>query len=220
MSSNDEQELNIIFQEISSIMSRNIYNVTGEKKKQLLNRTEGYIAEAQDIVNKMKKEARNENNNQLDTKIKNAQNNINKFKSLLSQERRNLRVNERTQLLGESSEEFDYNISDMDQRSRLLYNTQRIHDMNSRFESTQRLAEEAEAVGSDTLQSLLQQRQQILRTNDTLNATNDSVGTSGRYLILIQKNEKIMRLLFILLVVIILIILGVAIYLKIHKLLN
>jgi len=52
-------------------------------------------------------------------------------------------VNERTQLLGNSSENVDYNIADMDQRTRLLYNTQRIHNMNSRFEDTQRLAEEA-----------------------------------------------------------------------------
>jgi len=218
--SQDEQDLNIIFQEISSIISRNIYNVTGEKKKQLLNRTESYIAEAQDIVNKMRRDARNENNNQLDNKIKSAQNNINKFKSLLSQERRNLRVNERTQLLGDSSNSFDYNISDMDQRTRLLYNTQRIYDMNSRFEGTQRLAEEAESVGSDTLQSLLQQRQQIVRTNNSLNETQDGIGISGRYLVAIQKNEKIMKLLFILLVVIILVVIGLAIYLKIHNLLK
>jgi len=218
--SQDEQDLNIIFQEISSIISRNIYNVTGEKKKQLLNRTESYIAEAQDIVNKMKRDSRNDNSNQLDNKIKSAQNNINKFKSLLSQERRNLRVNERTQLLGDSSGSFDYNISDMDQRTRLLYNTQRIYDMNSRFEGTQRLAEEAESVGSDTLQSLLQQRQQIVRTNNSLNETQDGIGISGRYLVAIQKNEKIMKLLFILLVVIILVVIGLAIYLKIHNLLK
>ena len=31
----------------------------------------------------MRRDARNENNNQLDNKIKSAQNNINKFKSLL-----------------------------------------------------------------------------------------------------------------------------------------
>ncbi|ORX86264.1 hypothetical protein BCR32DRAFT_325039 [Anaeromyces robustus] len=212
--SNEEQDLNILFQEISSIISRNIYNVSGEKKKQLLNKAEDYLVEAQDIVNKLKKDSRKENNVQLDNKIKNAQNNINKFKSLLLQEKRNSRVNERTQLLGESSENFDYNISDMDQRERLLYNTQRLYDMNSRFEDTKKISEEAEQAGIDTLQMLHQQRQQLLRTNDVLNEAHDEVGQSGRYLSLLQKNEKIMKLLTILLVVIIILILGVAIYLK------
>jgi len=214
--SNEEQDLNILFQEISSIISRNIYNVTGEKKKQLLNRAENYIAEAQDIVNKMKKEASQNNNVQLDNKIKNAQNNITKFKSLVSQEKRNQRVNERTQLLG-NPEDFDYNISDMDQRTRLLYGTQRLHDMNSRFEDTIRISQEAEQAGINTLQMLHQQRQQIIRANDTLNQTHDEVGRSGRLLSQIQRNEKIMRLLLILLVVIILIIAGAFIYIKFSK---
>jgi len=220
MSKGDEQDLKILFQEISAIISRNIHNVSGEKKKQLFNRAEDYIAEAEEIVSKMKNEARNENNNELNNKIKNAQNNITKFKSLLSQEKRNVKVNERTQLLGNSSENVDYNIADMDQRTRLLYNTQRIHNMNSRFEDTQRLAEEAEAMGSDTLQLLHEQRQQLLGINNNLNETNDGVGISGRYLVQIQHNEKIMRLLLIVLVIVIVAIVAFAIYLKISKLLK
>ncbi|KAG4100023.1 hypothetical protein H8356DRAFT_1423236 [Neocallimastix lanati (nom. inval.)] len=218
--SNEELDLNILFQEISSIISRNIYNVTGEKKKQLLNKAENYISEAEEIVNKMKKEASKENNIELDNKIKNAQNNIAKYKSLLAQEKTNQNVNERTQLLGNDSETFDYNISDMDQRTRLLYGTQRLQDMNSRFENTLRISEEAEQAGINTLQMLLQQRQQILRTNDTLNQTHEEVGRSGRLLSQIQKSEKVMRLLLILLIVIILIIVAAAIYFKITKIIK
>ncbi|ORX50757.1 hypothetical protein BCR36DRAFT_412250 [Piromyces finnis] len=220
MSRNDEEELKILFQEISAIISRNIHNVTGEKKKQLLNRAEDYVAEAEEIVSKMKAEAKNENNNEINIKIKNAKNNIIRFKSLLNQEKQNIRVNERTQLLGDSSENIDYSITDMDQRTRLLYNTQRIYNMNSRFEDTQRLAEEAEAMGSDTLQLLHQQRQQLMGINNNLNETNDEIGNSGRYLVQIQHNQKILKLLLIVLVLVIIIIVGAAVYLKISKLLK
>lgn len=220
----DEQELKVIFQEISSIISRNIYNVTGERKKQLLKKMENYIQEAEEILEKMKFEIKrtNENKNQNNAKIKNAQTSINKYKTILAQEKRNIRVNERTQLLGEDSNShiIDYSISDMDQRTKLLNNTQRVYNMNTRFDETRIMSLEAEQTGIDTLQMLHQQRQQLMRTNEALNNTNSEIGVSGRMLNQMQKNNRTMKLLTILLVMIIVSIVIIAVYIKISSILK
>lgn len=56
----------------------------------------------------------------------------------------------------------------MDQRSRLLQGTERLQEGSRRLDDARRLALETESIGIATLEDLNRQRDQILRTRDTL----------------------------------------------------
>ncbi len=56
----------------------------------------------------------------------------------------------------------------MDQRARLLQGTNRLNDASRRLEESHRLALETEQIGTDTLGTLRNQRQQILHAHSTV----------------------------------------------------
>jgi vesicle transport through interaction with t-SNAREs protein 1 len=56
-----------------------------------------------------------------------------------------------------------------DQRSRLLVGTNKLNDASRRLEDSHRIALETEEIGASTLETLRNQRQQILRATDTVN---------------------------------------------------
>jgi len=69
-------------------------------------------------------------------------------------------------LLG--SHTIDMDIAAQDQRARLLNGTERLNRASDRLEEARRLAHETEAIGVNTLETLGAQREQILRTRDTV----------------------------------------------------
>ncbi|KAJ3008455.1 hypothetical protein HKX48_008510 [Thoreauomyces humboldtii] len=76
---------------------------------------------------------------------------------------------ERDQLLNRGgSHVVDFEVSSQDQRSRLINGTERLQEGSRRLEDARRLAMETETIGIATLDDLSRQREQILRTRDTL----------------------------------------------------
>ncbi|KAI8849570.1 hypothetical protein BC829DRAFT_416796 [Chytridium lagenaria] len=82
-------------------------------------------------------------------------------------------VSERDQLLGQSKDPrhhvVDFEGANQDQRGRLLNGTERLQEGSRKLDEAKRLALEAETMGINTLNDLNNQREQILRTRNTLN---------------------------------------------------
>lgn len=83
-------------------------------------------------------------------------------------------------MLGSSSDHttVDFEVKSMDQRSRLIQGTERLQDGSRRLEEAQRMALETEQIGINTLGDLNRQREQILRTRDTLSTADAWIGKS------------------------------------------
>lgn len=60
----------------------------------------------------------------------------------------------------------DLDVATTDQRQRLLAGTNRLNDASKRLAESHRLALETEEIGAQTLVSLRNQREQIVRAND------------------------------------------------------
>ncbi|KAJ3068424.1 hypothetical protein HDU98_008388 [Podochytrium sp. JEL0797] len=76
---------------------------------------------------------------------------------------------ERGQLLGRGGDAvMDVDSGDLDQRERLLRGAEQLQNGSERLVNVQRIAIESESVGINTLSDLSRQREQIVRTRDTL----------------------------------------------------
>ncbi|KAJ3115117.1 hypothetical protein HDU96_001176 [Phlyctochytrium bullatum] len=111
---------------------------------------------------------------------------VKEFKEEMKRARRDLAKpggqTDRELLLGSagssSSSLLDLEAATMDQRGRLLMGTERLQEGSRRLENAKRLALETETMGISTLNDLNTQREQIIRTRDTLNTADTWVTRS------------------------------------------
>jgi vesicle transport through interaction with t-SNAREs protein 1 len=91
---------------------------------------------------------------------------------------------DRTALLGAENARMstDADVATQDQRTRLLNGTERLQESSKRLENAHRVALETEQIGANTLGTLMEQREQILRTRDTLSTADGFIATSQRLL--------------------------------------
>lgn len=89
---------------------------------------------------------------------------------------------ERDELLGSSDKNSTRIAEDQDQRSRILAGTSRLNDASRRLEESHRVALETEQIGVSTLETLRNQRQQIMNAGDTLDDANTFVDRNMRLL--------------------------------------
>ncbi|KAI9325432.1 hypothetical protein DFJ73DRAFT_869714 [Zopfochytrium polystomum] len=113
-------------------------------------------------------------------------------------------ANERLLLLSSPAgrgRDGDLEAATQDQRTRLLFGTERLQNSSRRLEDMQRLALETETVGVGTLNELNNQREQIVRTRETLNRADSWVTRSQNVLMGMQREltrQNVMTALFIL----------------------
>ncbi|KAJ3120826.1 hypothetical protein HK098_004224 [Nowakowskiella sp. JEL0407] len=159
-----------------------------KQRKLSVNQTERELEEADEILGQMEIELQSlaaPIRTKLQPRVRVYKDEVKKYKKELSKS-----LNEREQLLGRSSKGgshvVDFEVESMDQRSRLLRGTERLQDGSRRLEESRRLALETgytshirifvavflkyltEAIGISTLEDLNRQREQILRTRDTV----------------------------------------------------
>lgn len=76
----------------------------------------------------------------------------------------------------------DVEVATMDQRQRLLTGTNRLQDASKRLADSHRIALETEEIGAQTLGTLRNQREQIVRANERLDETNSFMDRNVRLL--------------------------------------
>ncbi|KAI9003381.1 vesicle transport v-SNARE protein N-terminus-domain-containing protein [Hyaloraphidium curvatum] len=179
-----EREFNSLTAEVEAKIADAVPKAAGEAKKVLLNQTERDIDEAEEIIAQMEMELLSlpaAGRAKLQPRVKN-------YKAQLDKLKRDLKTTlsnaEREALLGGKGGrgDLDAEVAAQDQRTRLLAGTDRLNNASRRLEDAHRIAIETENVGVETLGTLQQQREQILRTRDTLSTADSFIASSQRVL--------------------------------------
>lgn len=156
----------------------------GEQKKQKLSEIKTGIDEAESMIRKMDLEARGLQPNVkavLLAKLREYKSDLNNLKSEIKQiTSKNLNATERDELL-ESGMADTMTVS-ADQRSRLMASTEKLNKSGDRIRDGRRTMLETEELGVSLLQDLHQQRQSLLRADDTLHGVDDNLGRGGKIL--------------------------------------
>jgi len=204
-----ENEFNTLSTEINDTIENKLKKSVGEKKKQILNQLERELDEADEIVSQMDVEIRSlatSTRIQLQPRIKQYKSELDGLKKKLKTTYNDV-TEERRQLLGEDSnrDNIDIEIDELDNRSKLQKNTEKLINSSKRLQNAHRMALEAEQTGASTLNSLYGQRQQLEHAQDTLRSANSFLDTSTRLLKDMQRRirtNKLMAYLIILILVI------------------
>ncbi|KAM3330733.1 hypothetical protein ACQJBY_027085 [Aegilops geniculata] len=202
--------------EISASLSRKCTAAAsqeGEKLKQKASEIKSGIDGAEALIRKMDLEARNLQPSmragQL-AKLREYKSDLNNLKGALKRiTAGNGQQGAREELL--ESGMADTLVVSADQRSRLLRTTERQNQTTDRIRDSHRTMLETEELGVSIMHDLHQQRQSLLRANDTLHDVDDNIGKSrkimGAMVRRMDRNKWIIGLLIALLVLAILVVL-------------
>jgi len=111
-------------------------------------------------------------------------------------------------------ESTDTDVATQDQRTRLLNGTERLQESSKRLENAHRVALETEQIGANTLGTLMEQREQILRTRDTLSTADSFIATSQRILKGMQRRMLTNKLITAAVIVALILLILLVIWLK------
>ncbi|KAF9275173.1 hypothetical protein BGZ68_010971 [Mortierella alpina] len=91
-------------------------------------------------------------------------------------------TSDRDELLGGLGSGVDLDAASMDQRTRLLNGTDRLAQSSRRLQDSHKVALETEALGAGILSDLRGQREQIIRSRNTLLEADSSIDKASRIL--------------------------------------
>ncbi|ORX80625.1 V-snare-domain-containing protein [Anaeromyces robustus] len=212
-----ENEFNALAAEINDTIENKLKKSIGEKKKQLLNQLERELDEADEIVSQMDVEIRSLNTStriQLQPKIKEYKSELDGLKKKLKTAYNDV-TEERRQLLGENNNDnVDIIIDDLDKRTKLQKNTEKLINSSKRLQNAHRMALEAEQTGASTLNVLYGQRQQMEHAQETLRSANTFLDTSTKLLKDMQRRIRTNKLMAYLIILILIILIILTIYIK------
>lgn len=202
--------------EISASLSRKCTaasSLLGEKLKQKASEIKSGIDGAEALIRKMDLEARNLQPSVragLLAKLREYKSDLNNLKGTLKRiTTGNAQQGTREELL--ESGMADTLVVSADQRSRLLRTTEKQNQTTDRIRDSHRTMLETEDLGVSILHDLHQQRQSLLRANDTLHSVDDNISKSrrimGAMVRRMDRNKWIIGLIVTLLVLAILVIL-------------
>ncbi|KAI9153027.1 hypothetical protein LWI28_004651 [Acer negundo] len=173
--------------EISANLSRKCTSAAaldGEQKKQKVSEIKNGLDEAESLIRKMDLEARSLPPNVkavLLAKLREYKSDLNNLKTEVKRlVSGNLNASARDQLL--ESGMADALTASNDQRSRLLFSTERLNHSGDRIKESRRTMLETEELGVSILSDLSSQRQSLLHAHNTLHGVDDNIGKSKRVL--------------------------------------
>ncbi|KAF9947423.1 hypothetical protein BGZ70_002690, partial [Mortierella alpina] len=91
-------------------------------------------------------------------------------------------TSDRDELLGGLGTGVDLDAASMDQRTRLLYGTDRLAQSSRRLQDSHKIALETEALAAGVLSDLRGQREQIIYSRNTLQEADSSIDKASRTL--------------------------------------
>ncbi|KXS15631.1 putative vesicle transport V-snare protein vti1a [Gonapodya prolifera JEL478] len=219
-----EREFQSLSHELSTKLAESIPQADSlDTKKQLLNQTDREIDEAEEIVSQMEMELLSlpqQIRVRLQPRVKAYKTELEKLRKDAKRLRSTLSSSfDRAALLSHPvpsprPPSLDAAVADSDARARLLGGTARLEIASRRLDAAQRIALETEQVGVGTLGVLQQQREQILRTRDTLSNADGFIAQSQRVLKGMQRRMMTNKLITGAIVVVLVAMIILIIYLK------
>ncbi|KAI9203697.1 vesicle transport v-SNARE protein N-terminus-domain-containing protein [Polychytrium aggregatum] len=211
-----QKEYLTLQESISDKVKNLIPQAKPDQRKLLFNQATRELEEADEIISQMEVELQSlppNIRNPLTPRLKSYKNDVKTLKKDL--QKTNSAASDREQLLGAGgSHVIDFEVTSMDQRSRLLQGTERLQDGSRRLEEARRIAIETENVGISTLETLNRQREQILRTRDTLSSADTWITKSQGILKTMQRRLVTNKFMTAGIIAILVVIIAVIIYLK------
>ncbi|KAI8837883.1 hypothetical protein BC829DRAFT_404841 [Chytridium lagenaria] len=186
-----EQEYSTLYDSITKRINNAIPSASGEQRTLFINQTKRELEEADEIISQMELEVLTmvgPSKSVLSRRVKEFKKKTKRLKRDLT---RPSAANDRDLLLGggSSSSLIDLESATLDQRGRLLMGTERLQDGSRRLDNAKRLA-----FRGCTLNDLNSQREQIVRTRDTLNNADTWVTRSQGVLRGMQRQLQANRL--------------------------
>ncbi|KAM7280408.1 hypothetical protein ACFE04_007542 [Oxalis oulophora] len=158
--------------------------LNGEQKKQKLSEVKSGLDDAESLIRKMDLEARSLPPNVkavLLAKLREYKSDLNNLKSEVKRiTLGNLNASARDELL--ESGMADTLTASADQRSRLMFSTDRLNQSGDRIKESRRTMLETEELGVSILHDLHGQRQSLLHAHNTLHGVDDNIGKSKKIL--------------------------------------
>jgi len=198
------KKIGIIRERISALS-----NFSGERKKVAISETERLIEDAKKYYSRMEEQA-NQRRNIPQSKLRN-------YSSDLTRVQRDL---EHATLLESSFQRRDdylyddYQVQEIDQRRRLVDNTQKIDDGTSRLHNAHRIAIETEDIGTGALTALHGQKDQLVRTRDNLGLIDDNMTRSRRILTSMSRRIVTNKIILLCIIGVLLLAIGLVVYFK------
>ena len=153
---------------------------SGEQRKSAIKLATHDIEEMEKLVSTMDVEVRTmpaSQKTKTQSQIKIFRAEITRLKAELRKAANSMSANERDQLLDGHE---DFSAASHDQRQRLLQGTDTLNNSSARIDEAQRIAAESENIGREVLTNLHGQREQIIRSSNSVKETNTYLGESKK----------------------------------------
>ncbi|KAJ1922998.1 Vesicle transport V-snare protein [Tieghemiomyces parasiticus] len=229
-----EQDYKALAQDISKFIHTLIPSATGDAKSQNAKTAQREIEEADEILGQMEIEVFNTPfsvRNRLQSRLRTYRTDLDQFKRDLKKAAAGY-DRDRQELFGDragtsagaggrgpgdagSPSEFDS--ASMDQRTRLLAGTERLNDSSRRLQDSHVLALETESVGAGILADLRTQREQIIRTRDTLMEADGHIDKASRTIKTMARRMATNRMITAAVIIFLVCLILVVLYLKLSR---
>ncbi|XP_050390485.1 vesicle transport through interaction with t-SNAREs homolog 1A isoform X1 [Patella vulgata] len=207
-----EQQYSGVTADITYNIGR-ISNSHGAEKQTYIRQADKLFDEASELLEQMDLEINDhdpQSRKKYQTRIKSYKTEMGKLQKDLKRAKLGIDAN-RDELLGEDTHDSE------DQRTRLLDNSERLERSSKRLDHGYKVVLETEQIGTDMLENLNSQRQQITRSRNRLEEMNSNLGKSSRVLSGMMKRIIQNRLLLLGIFIFIVLIIIVAIYFTVKR---
>ncbi|CAO3569157.1 unnamed protein product [Mortierella alpina] len=156
-----------------------------EPKKATLRAADREIDEASEILQQMEIELLNlplASRTRLQARLRGCKTELERLKQAIKRAQSTRSTSDRDELLGRLNTGVDLDAASMDQRTRLLYGTDRLAQSSRRLQDSHKIALETEALAAGVLTDLRGQREQIIHSRNTLQEADSSIDKASRTL--------------------------------------
>ncbi|XP_067847455.1 vesicle transport through interaction with t-SNAREs homolog 1B [Heptranchias perlo] len=189
---------------------------SGEQKKRFLREIDEKVEEANEVLDGMEKELRNaplSYRNQMTIKIRSYRKDVSKLQRDVrsSDLGYGARSDFKYAMYSTENEQSSHLVS---QRALLLQGTDSLNQATQSIDRSHRIAAETDQIGSDIIEELGEQREQLERSKDRLINTGENLSRSRKILRAMSRRVMTNKLLLAIIILLEVAILGTVVYLK------
>ncbi|XP_062325576.1 vesicle transport through interaction with t-SNAREs homolog 1B [Osmerus eperlanus] len=225
MSSEEFEKLQEIYKSLydeMKLMPERVLKSSGEEKKRLVRRFDERFGEAEEVLQGMEQElagAPSTYRNAMTTKLRLYRRDLGKLQREMKTPESGFGVPARPKEggYGVYSSQNEHSTQLQSQRTLLLQGTEYLNNATQSIERSQRIAAETDQIGTDIIEELGEQREQLDRTRDRLVHTGENLSRSRKILRAMSRRLMTNKLLLSVIILMELAILGAVVYLKFFR---
>ncbi|XP_048456110.1 vesicle transport through interaction with t-SNAREs homolog 1B [Rhincodon typus] len=205
-----------VFEELRCQCER-LPKYSGEQKKRFLREIDEKVDEANEVLDGMEKELRKAPlsfRNPMNTKIRSYRKDVSKLQQDVRSNGYGLRSDVKYTEYSAENEQSNYLAA---QRALLLQGTDSLNRATQSIDCSHRIAAETDQIGSDIIEELGGQREQLERSKDRLINTGDNLSRSRKILRSMSRRVMTNKLLLGIIILLEVVILAAVVYLKFFR---